>query len=70
MYVSPDVVLKLHNDRLREFEKRNAEHLLRDINEPMPNVVEAGLIVEIRQWMRSRKQTQQEIVDVRPVPAC
>ncbi len=59
MYMSDYTVQLLHKDRLRDAEKvREHRDLIRDINEQAPVVEEAGLIYQVKQWLRSRKPLQ------------
>lgn len=64
MYV-PDynTVQILHEERLREAERKMQLHLIHDATEQAPVVVEAGLIHDIKQWLHSR--SRRENVEVR-----
>lgn len=68
MYVSDYTVQLLHQDRLRDAERRQKLYMLRDATEQAPNMVEAGLVYQIKQLLRS-KNRQQEVRDVRRATA-
>ena len=56
----------MHQDRLREAAKHHSQsELIRDASEPVPNIVEAGLLHDIRHWMQARSHQPQETADVR-----
>jgi hypothetical protein len=57
MYVSPMIVEALHNDRVREAQKHAHSRVISDYSEAQPNVSEEGLLVSLRQWMNSRRQS-------------
>lgn len=68
MYVSDYTVQVLHQDRLREAERAQRLHMLRDATEQAPVIVEAGLVYQIKQWFSSRNR-RQETRDVRRATA-
>jgi hypothetical protein len=66
MNVSDYSVQLLHQDRLRDAANRRAQNdLIRDANEPAPNVIETGLLQNVRQWLQARSHQPQENADVR-----
>lgn len=67
MYMSPNTVQILHEDRLREAQERASRNrLIRDLAEPTPIETEAGWLVTIKQWLRpQRQQSKRETRDVR-----
>ena len=65
MYMSDYTVQLLHQDRLREAERRRAHQMVYDAAEPTPVVEETGLWYQIKNWLRSRNHSQQESHDVR-----
>jgi len=74
MYVSDYTIQLLHEDRLRDAAKRrNQLELIRDAAEQTPEVIEGGLLHQIKQLMTRRSnhvQLQpQDCNDVRPAHA-
>jgi hypothetical protein len=62
MYVSDYTVQLLHQDRLRDAERRHAMHLLRDASEQGPVVVEISLVQQIKQLLRRNSDHRQQPV--------
>ena len=66
MYVSPNIVQILHEERLREAQKNGHYRVIRDLAEPAPVEFENGLFATIKQWLRPERQEQRpETRDVR-----
>jgi hypothetical protein len=65
-FVSDYSVQLLHEERLRDAERRRAQNdLLRDPSEPMPNERRVSLVEQVREWMQARNHQPQEVTDVR-----
>jgi len=60
----------LHEDRLRDAEKRRAQNdLIRDASEPMPNEHSMNLVEQVKEWVQTRNHQQQEVTNVRRAKA-
>jgi hypothetical protein len=65
-FVSDYSVQLLHEERLRDAERRRAQSdLLRDPSEPMPNERSVSLVEQVKQWMQARNRQPQGVTDVR-----
>jgi hypothetical protein len=67
-YVSDYTVQLLHEERLRDAERRRSQlDLLRDPSEPMPNERSMSLVEQVKQWVQARNHQHQpqEVTDVR-----
>lgn len=68
MYITDYSAQLLHQDRLREAERAQRFHVLRDATEQAPVITEAGVFHQLKQWFHSRNR-RQEVRDVRRATA-